>query len=89
MTKCDKCGKEVGPLFCGHCRAEIKKIKFNPGKLIPLLYYDTENKRYVVGCTCVECPWNRDGKCITTHEKLPVHLFHEFDGDNIIHQVCG
>lgn len=92
--KCAKCGNEVGPLFCGHCRIEIEKGGLNSDDkqdLIPLLFWNPKTKCYVPGCTCLKCPWNRGGFCATEHElfeslKL---LLHEFDGDNIIHQVCG
>ncbi|NHI94949.1 MAG: hypothetical protein EAX96_20840 [Candidatus Lokiarchaeota archaeon] len=88
--KCDKCEKEVGPLFCGNCRMEMKGLQKPAEGLIPLLLWDAKREEYVIGCTCIKCPWN-DGKgyCSTRHKILPIHLFHEFDGDNIIHQVCG
>ena len=97
MTKCDKCGEEVGNLFCAKCRSEIEKktakVKF--GKLIPLLFYDQEKKQYIFGCTVKGCPcnqWNDQlniGLCATRHIFLPNRIMHEFDGDNIAQQVCG
>lgn len=99
MTRCDKCGKEVGNLYCAKCRAEIIKktseVKF--GRLIPLLFYDTKLKRYVLGYTVKGCScnqWNihfNIGLCSTTAIFLEgtKQLLHEFDGDNIIQQVCG
>ena len=93
MTICDKCKKEVGNLFCGNCREAEKRKSLEKrfGDLIPLLYWDKDNKQYVVGCLCVGCPWNNAGKCVTTHLfiKSIQNLLHEFDGDNIIHQACG
>ncbi len=94
MTRCDKCGKEVGPLFCGNCRKKIKEEsikKVGERKLIPLLYWNPATKRYAPACNCTECPWNVDGACVSEHASLEVmkQLFHEYDGDNIIHQVCG
>lgn len=91
MTKCDSCGKEVGNLYCGNCRKKIEKetLKTKFGKLLPLLFYDIENKQYVIGCYCVGCPCNNNGLCRTKHLKLPVKFLHEFDGNNIVHQVCG
>ena len=87
MTKCDKCGKETGPLFCGHCRMEMKKSH----NLVPVLFYDKVRKGYRAGCTCIECPWNENGACITLILKLDLlkNILHEFDGDNIVQQVCG
>jgi len=89
--KCAKCNEEVGNLFCSKCRKEIEKktskIKF--GKLIPLLYYDIENKYYIFGCTVKFCPCNKNGLCVSKHLFLPKALLHEFDGDNIISQNCG
>lgn len=94
MTKCDRCGKEVGKLFCAKCRGEIEGItKFvvpaNTKKLIPLLFWDPEKKHYIFGCTVKGCPCNRNGLCGTRHLTLPKNVLHEFDGDNIIQQVCG
>ena len=85
MTKCDKCGKEAGNLFCGHCRAEILKRH----SLVPLLFYDLEKRGYRAGCSCIECPANEHGICITVMQSLDQITFHEYDGDNCIKQVCG
>lgn len=87
MTKCDNCKKEVGPLLCGKCRAEIKKTH----NLIPVLFYDKEKRGYRAGCTVLQCPYNENGVCITLTLFLE-HLktiLHEFDGDNIVQQWCG
>jgi len=92
MTKCDKCHKEVGPLFCAHCRDRVKKEGAPEGlDLIPVLYWIPAVQGYVAGCTCRECPWNRGGYCSTVMTSLEMFkmLCHEFDGDNCIHQACG
>jgi len=93
MTKCDGCGKEVGKLYCGHCRAKIeKKTKVECKSLIPLIYWDNIAKGYRFGCTCLQCPCNHNGICgVLNKEPLETLSlrFHEFDGDNIIRQVCG
>jgi len=85
MTNCDRCGKEAGNLFCGHCRAEIYKRH----SLIPVLFYDKEKKGYRAGCSCIECPANEHGICITVMKSIDQITFHEYDGDNCIKQVCG
>ena len=95
MTKCDACGNEVGKLYCGHCRAIIEKKfkhKIQAKKLIPLLFWDVEKKAYRFGCLCLLCPCNQNGICgVVNKETLELLMLrmHEFDGDNIIHQVCG
>ena len=98
MTKCDGCGNEVGNLFCGHCRAKLElKMKLGEEeleKLIPLLYYDPKQKAYRFGCTCLKCPCNAGGVCGAGNHQTLKSLFeldkiHEFDGDNILRQVCG
>ena len=93
MTICDGCGKEVGNLYCGRCRAKIEeKTKVKPDKLIPLLFWDTEENCYRFGCTCSGCPCNQDGVCgMKNLEPLGMlkTRMHPFDGDNIIHQACG
>ena len=95
--RCSGCGEEVGNLYCAKCRKEIEKktskVKF--GRLIPLLFYDRDAKRYVFGCTVKGCPcnqWNDKfdiGLCSTTSIFLPKNIMHDFDGDNIAQQVCG
>ena len=85
MTECDKCGKEVGNLFCGHCRAEIHKRH----TLLPLLFYDKDKKGYRAGCTCIECPANENGVCITIHMHIDEVCFHDYDGDNCVKILCG
>jgi hypothetical protein len=91
--KCAKCGAEVGDLFCAKCQDKIRKThrKINLGTLIPLLYYDLERRRYIVACTVTGCPCNNKGLCKTEHLLLSSleKLMHEFDGDNIVQQVCG
>lgn len=98
MTRCDGCREEVGNLFCGKCREKIElKVKIsdeNLEKLIPLLFWDPEKKAYRFGCTCLGCPCNAGGICgAETHDSLETlferNAIHEFDGDNIIKQVCG
>jgi len=95
MTKCDKCGNEVGNLFCGHCRTILgKKYKMKLPKLIPLLFWDLKSKSYRFGCQCLGCPCNNNGICGSVDNNSLNMLFksdriHEFDGDNIIKQVCG
>jgi hypothetical protein len=46
---------------------------------------------YVMACYCYGCPMNKQGVCSSTHQTLLSlkNLMHEFDGDNIIRQVCG
>jgi hypothetical protein len=61
-------------------------------KLIPLLYWDPEKDAYRFGCTCLKCPCNLGGVCGSVNQpplKDWFFLMHEFDGDNIIKQVCG
>jgi hypothetical protein len=92
MTRCDRCGNEVGELLCGHCREEAKREGVPAGiKRIPVLFYIPERKTYVAGCRCLECPWNRGGYCSTEWTSIEQFkiLIHEFDGDNCVHQKCG
>jgi hypothetical protein len=92
---CAGCGKEVGKLYCGHCRKKIKKKTVVESKeLIPLLYWDEKGKSYRFGCNCLQCPCNHDGICGVLESNTLKMIFdskrfHEFDGDNIIRQVCG
>jgi len=81
------CGKEVGPLYCAKCRAKLKRSH----DLIPVLFYDKQKKGYRAGCTCVECPLNENGVCRQVYPTLEslIKVLHEFDGDNIVHQMCG
>jgi hypothetical protein len=85
MSKCDKCGKEAGNLFCGHCRSEITKRH----SLVPLLFYDKDKKGYRAGCSCISCPANENGICISVSLTISQISFHEYDGDNCIKQECG
>ena len=95
MTKCNKCGKEVGNLFCGHCRAELEgkwkaeAEKYEKKDLIPLIYWVKKAKMYRVGCMCFGCPANVDGICQLFYDSLDDIDFHEFDGDNIVRTLCG
>lgn len=86
MQKCNKCGIET-ELYCSKCRIEVdSKYK----RLIPLLFWDKEEKVYHFACTVNSCPCNNGlGVCGAKHIKLPLNMIHEFDGDNIIKQVCG
>jgi hypothetical protein len=85
MTRCDKCGKEAGNLFCGHCKAEIHKRH----TLVPVLFYDKEKNGYRAGCSCIECPANENGVCITVHKYIDDVNFHSYDGDNCVKELCG
>lgn len=92
--KCAKCGKEVGPLYCAKCRAQIEErteAELKGAKLIPVLYYDVANKCYRAGCTVIGCPFNFNGVCSTRILKLDFlkPILHEFDGDNVVQQFCG
>lgn len=84
---CSKCGKEVGNLFCGHCRKELQSEN---NLLIPVLYYDPQTKLYRPACSVLECPCNDRGVC-SSRISLDtfITLCHEYDGDNCIKQVCG
>ena len=87
MTKCDNCKNEVGQLLCAKCRAKMLKRH----NLIPVLFYDKVKKGYRAGCTCLLCPWNENGVCVTVALSLEdlKRIMHEFDGDNIVQQWCG
>jgi len=56
---------------------------------IPLLSFHPKKKLYRFHCYVSDCPCNQDGLCCTEHRMIPLHLIHEFDGDNIIKQYCG
>jgi hypothetical protein len=85
--KCSRCDIEVGNLFCGKCRAEIRKKQ---GQLISVLYFDPNSKLYRAGCSVLECPCNENGICSSriTLDTFK-HLAHEYDGDNCVRMVCG
>jgi hypothetical protein len=84
--KCNKCGTKT-ELYCSRCRVEIEHKHRD---FIPLLFWDKKNKVYKFGCTVIECPCNGGtGICSSPHINIPLNLLHEFDGDNIIKQVCG
>jgi hypothetical protein len=92
--KCARCGKEVGPLYCAKCRAELEgesRKEIESAELIPLLYYDVKNKCYRAGCTVHGCPCNHNGVCSTRILSIDYvkNILHEFDGDNIVQQYCG
>jgi|WetSurMetagenome_2_1015567.scaffolds.fasta_scaffold73509_5 hypothetical protein len=94
MTRCDRCGKESGNLYCGKCREEIKRKTCNTksleSDLIPVLYYDKKLKLYAPACSVIECPCNSRGFCSS---KITLDTFimicHDYDGDNCVKQVCG
>ena len=86
MSKCEKCGV-VTEIYCSRCRMELQEKHRD---FIPLLYWDRKKKLYRFGCTVIECPCNNGmGICGSPHTRIPKQLLHEFDGDNIIKQVCG
>lgn len=93
MSKCDRCGKEVGNLYCGKCRAEIKittKSHIPSDALMILLAYDHKRKLYWYGCTVDECPCHmKNGWCSKATPFLDKKMIHEFDGDNAVKQWCG
>ena len=94
MVICSRCGKEVGNLFCGHCREEVigKLPAISSENLVPLLFWDKEKQMYVFGCSVKECPCNREGRfCSSWIPDLVLAMFimHEYDGDNICKQNCG
>jgi len=68
-----------------------KEIKMKEKRLFPVLYVDLETGMYYAGCRCYNCPCNVNGICSTvmTSIELVKKLLHEWDGDNIVHQVCG
>ena len=83
---CAKCGKESGNLYCGKCRAEIRKSH----TLIPVLFYDKERKGFRAGCSVVDCPCNENGVCSSTLSLDTVKfVMHEYDGDNCVKLPCG
>lgn len=94
MSRCDRCGKEVGNLFCGHCREEImaEAHERDSRELVPVLYWDRKRKGYVAGCSVLQCPCNAgNGYCsslILTADTLK-NILHEYDGDNIVFLPCG
>lgn len=99
MSKCDRCGKESGNLYCGKCRKEIEQRE-QGGEHIPsedlviLLAYDRQTKMYRYGCTVTECPCNMKnhedwGWCSKASPFLDKNMLHEFDGDNSVKQWCG
>lgn len=87
---CPRCKKEVGDIFCGNCRMEIKGLQKPIENIIPFAYYNKETKRFHPACFVTECVNNQKGYCVTGHFlSTLLELFHEFDGDNFIHQACG
>ncbi len=93
MSKCDRCGEEVGNLFCGKCRAEIiaaEKTHVPSDDLMILVAYDRKTKLYRFGCTVTECPCNmKNGWCSKATLYLDKKMLHDFDGDNAVKQWCG
>lgn len=85
MTLCDRCKQESGNLFCGKCRAEMQKRH----NLIPVLFYDKEQKGLRAGCSVIGCPANENGVCIVLHKDGNLIQFHEYDGDNCMRVNCG
>jgi hypothetical protein len=92
MTKCDRCGNEVGNLFCSFCREEVKGERsiIHEETLVPILFYDIEQKMYVAGCCAHECPCNVKGKCgsLMSWDTF-LFIAHPYDGVNCIKQNCG
>ena len=97
MSKCDKCGKEVGNLYCGKCK-EIIRQKEMPAvpsdDLIILLVYDKKTDLYRYGCSVKECPCNlQNGWCSKATPSLMADRIqfrlHPYDGDNCVKQWCG
>lgn len=97
MSKCDKCGVEVGQLYCGKCREEIraKEMPAVPSEgIVILLAYDPVTSTYRFGCSVVGCPCNlKIGWC---SKAIPSEMFeqvrrmlHAYDGDNGVKQFCG
>jgi hypothetical protein len=95
MSKCDRCGLEVGNLYCGKCRKEIELREqgaenIPSDDLIVLVVYDRKTQLYRYGCTVTECPCNmKNGWCSKATPFLDKKMLHEFDGDNAIKQWCG
>lgn len=102
MSFCDKCGQEVGNLYCGKCREEIRQ-KERPAvpseELVILMAYDPTNDTYRFGCSVVGCPCNlQNGWCskaVIGHigdkdnfEQVR-RMLHAYDGDNGVKQFCG
>lgn len=85
-SKCSKCGIKT-ELFCNNC---YDKVRGKYRRFVPLVFWDKEKKVYRFGCNVTTCPCNDgSGMCGVTHISLPTHFLHEYDGDNIITQVCG
>lgn len=95
MSQCDRCGLEVGNLYCGKCRQEIEQrergAEHIPSEdLLILLAYDRKTKLYRYGCTVTGCPCNmQNGWCSRATPYLDKNMLHEFDGDNAVKQWCG
>jgi hypothetical protein len=60
-------------------------------KLIPVLYYNPEQKAYYGGCNVKGCPCNVDGIHCSSLITLDTFKFisHDYDGDNRIKMPCG
>jgi len=68
---------------------KFKKFYIDKKNYIPLLSYNIKEKHYRFNCYCFSCPCNIKGLCATKFGSIPRHLMHEFDGDNIIKNLCG
>ena len=92
-AKCSRCGVEVD-VYCSKCRVELgmeRRKEMKERRLFPVLYVDLETGAYYAGCRCYNCPCNVDGICSTAMLNIEAvkRILHEWDGDNIVHQVCG
>lgn len=102
MSRCDRCGREAGNLYCGKCREEIS-LRERGAENIPsddlviLLAFDRKAKLYRYGCSVKECPCNmQNGWCSKATPVIDkefitnmLNMLHEYDGDNCVKQWCG
>ncbi len=94
---CPRCQKEVGQLYCGKCREEIRRQEMPAvpsDDLVVLLAYDKQTKLYRYGCSVKNCPCNlQNGWCSKGTPELMKDkiqfMLHPFDGDNCVKQWCG
>jgi hypothetical protein len=99
MSRCDRCHKEVGNLYCGKCREEIQNRErgaehIPSDDLVILLAYDRKTKLYRYGCSVNECPCNmQNGWCSKATLAIDkefllkmLNMLHEYDGDNCVKQ---
>jgi cytochrome c peroxidase len=54
-----------------------------------VLFYDKNQNGYRAGCSCIGCPANENGVCITVHTHIDEVCFHHYDGDNCVKVLCG